>query len=300
MANGVASTLDLVPVPGAPDRLMRREAARQMGALRVAFQAHFGVPLYLAETFRSLDTQWSYYRTYPKGAAAYPGTSFHGTGDAADCWTGVDKYGTPQHNWMQANAPAFGFTNTQGKATRSSRYPNGEAHHWVYVGRPTVVAGLDIEEIDMPITEAEMNRIAQKAAETVWNITALNPANGQQTRYGDLVRYGEQSDLQRRDELLDRLPARILDAPIPRAGEAEADGTPKFTSWRDWVSYTQKFADYARGGDPVDLDEAELGAVIAAKLAPIVAASVGKLTDAEIDALAKAVVDEQARRLTNS
>jgi hypothetical protein len=172
MANGVASTLDLVPVPGAPDRLMRREAARQMGALRAAFAAHFGVPLYLAETFRSLKTQQDYYRTYPRGSAAVPGTSFHGTGDAADIWTGVDKYGTPQHQWMQANAPAYGFTNTQGKATRSSRYPNGEAHHWVYVGRPTIVAGLDSATIDndgndmADITQGQVQWIANTLLDT--------------------------------------------------------------------------------------------------------------------------------------
>jgi hypothetical protein len=210
MANGVASTLDLAPVPGLPDRLMRREAARQMGALRAAFKAHFGVPLYLAETFRSLKTQQDYYRTMPKGSAAYPGTSPHGLGDAADIWTGVDKYGTPQHQWMQANAPAYGFTNTQGKNTKSSRYPNGEAHHWVYVGRPTTVAGLETEEIEMPLTEQEMNTIAQRAAETVWNIAEVNAANGVRTRMGDMQRYGELSDVARRDELMARL-AQIVE-----------------------------------------------------------------------------------------
>jgi hypothetical protein len=206
MANGVASTLDLAPVPGLPDRLMRREAARQMGALRAAFAAHFGVPLYLAETFRSLKTQQDYYRTYPRGSAAVPGTSFHGTGDAADIWTGVDKYGTPQHQWMQANAPAYGFTNTQGKATRSSRYPNGEAHHWVYVGRPTAVAGLDTEEIDMPLTKDDYEKIAG----FVWAYPLKNHADGRAPAAGDLVGFSQVSDIARRDELMARL-AQIVE-----------------------------------------------------------------------------------------
>jgi hypothetical protein len=210
MANGVASTLDLIEVPkisdGEPTRLMRREAARQMGALRRAFARHFGGPPYLAETFRSLATQQDYYRTFPKGSAAPPGTSFHGTGDAADIWTGVDKYGTPQHQWMQENAPAYGFTNTQGKNTKSSRYPNGEAHHWVYVGRPTIVAGLDTEEIDMPLTKDDYDKIAG----VVWAYPLKNHADGQAPAAGDLVGYTQVSDIQRRDEIMARL-AQIVE-----------------------------------------------------------------------------------------
>jgi hypothetical protein len=159
---------------------------------------------------RSAPSQQDYYRTFPKGSAAPPGTSFHGTGDAADIWTGVDKYGTPQHQWMQENGPAYGFTNTQGKNTKSSRYPNGEAHHWVYVGRPTIVAGLETEEIDMPLTQDEINTIAQRAAETVWNIAEVNAANGVQTRMGDMQRYGEWATVARRDEIMARL-AQIVE-----------------------------------------------------------------------------------------
>lgn len=253
MANGVASTLDLIQVPGVSEpRLMRREAARQMGALRVAFQKHFGVPLYLAETFRSLKTQQDYYRTYPKGAAAYPGTSYHGTGDAADCWTGVDRYGTPEHNWMQANAPAYGFTNTQGKATRSSRYPNGEAHHWVYVGRPTIVAGTGAT----PIEEQELNAddkawmngfgdalIGQlKAAipPAVWGQMLENPANGNKaTMAGDLLRYGEQSDVQRRDEILAGVGRAVAGFPLDRPDLPQANGKPQQTQMGDMVRYLQ-------------------------------------------------------------
>ncbi|WP_181034742.1 M15 family metallopeptidase [Clavibacter michiganensis] len=210
MANGVASTLDLVEVPkmsaGEPTRLMRREAARQMGALRREFAKEFGSPPYLAETFRSLATQQDYYRTFPKGSAAFPGTSFHGTGDAADMWTGIDKYGTPQHQWMQRNAPAYGFTNTQGKATRSSRYPNGEAHHWVYVGRPAIVAGLNTEEIDMGLSNEDVERVGQN----LLNIERENPANGRLTKIGDLIRYGEYAGIARRDEIMARL-AQIVE-----------------------------------------------------------------------------------------
>jgi hypothetical protein len=191
-------------------------------------------------------------------------------------------------------------------------------HHQLWVGTATVDANLrdplahysattasggdthpiDTDGNDMAdITEAQMNRIAQKSAETVWNILLVNAASGTPTKAGDLLRYNEVSDAARRDELLRELPDRILDTPIVRAGEVDETGAPKLTPWRDWVGYTQKFVDFLKGdGDRPDLDGAELGAAVAARLAPIVAASVGELSDDEVARLATAFADEQARR----
>jgi hypothetical protein len=159
MANGVASTLDLAEV--VPGRLMIRTAARQMRGLMAAFMAEFGYPPELAETFRSIETQQHYANTLPAGTFARPGTSNHGWGTAADMWSGISKYGTPQNNWMQGNAPAYGFTNDQGRATKSRTYPNGEAHHWVYVGNPTIVATGE-ELAEMSALFDALGRIEQK------------------------------------------------------------------------------------------------------------------------------------------
>jgi hypothetical protein len=61
--------------------------------------------------------------------AAKPGTSKHGLGRALDLGGGVNNWGTPQRQWMVANAPAFGWRSPdwaqQGHATP-------EPWHWEF------------------------------------------------------------------------------------------------------------------------------------------------------------------------
>lgn len=58
--------------------------------------------------------------------AAYPGHSNHQSGRALDINVGR-SFTSAIYKWLAANAPAYGFTNTEGSSI-------GEPHHWVYQG----------------------------------------------------------------------------------------------------------------------------------------------------------------------
>jgi len=97
--------------------------------------------LQMVSSARASGIQWSItdsYRTYEVqvrlaqekglygegGLAARPGTSRHGWGLAVDLGPrgGADTSGTPENNWLVANANSFGFQTIP-----------GEPWHWQYV-----------------------------------------------------------------------------------------------------------------------------------------------------------------------
>jgi hypothetical protein len=318
MGNGNLDVSTLVQIDGEPGDLLRRDAAGYWNALQRDFRRAMGHGIAVREAYRPLGVQIGYFVTrYTKTsrntglwydgsywvkkagvpAAARPGTSKHGDGLAVD--VNVDSFNSAAYRWLAANAGRYGFGNNQGRN-------DGEPWHWVFgETRPTVSpAGVSSQPIDndgndmADISEEQMNRIAQKAAETTWKIALRNEVDGATREAGTLLGNIEKA--------ISLVPSRVLTAPVARAGEFNDDGSPKYTELGAWIGFGQKFVDYivaeVRGTASArpDLDEAELGEAIAAKLAPIVAASVGKLTDAEVDALAAAVVNEQARRLTKS
>ena len=65
------------------------------------------------------------------GLAARPGHSNHGWGTAADLCGGIDRFGTPTHDWMLANAPLFGWFHPAW-AEPSGKLP--EPWHWEFGG----------------------------------------------------------------------------------------------------------------------------------------------------------------------
>lgn len=90
------------------------EAAAQLLKLEAAFQEHFGKPAIILEGYRSLATQQQYWADWQAGKpgahrAAYPGTSNHGYGRAADFASSIDLFDSAEHQWMVANAPTYGW-----------------------------------------------------------------------------------------------------------------------------------------------------------------------------------------------
>lgn len=90
------------------------EAAAHLIELEAAFTAKWGYPAIIIEGYRSLATQQDLYRHWINrdlgyNLAAYPGTSNHGYGRAADFGSHIDVYGSPQKDWMNAHAPEFGW-----------------------------------------------------------------------------------------------------------------------------------------------------------------------------------------------
>lgn len=80
-----------------------------------AFRAATGRALYVAEAFRSLETQ-QYYVDHPpvKGSAvARAGTSIHGFGLAIDIWSGINEgFNTPEHLTWESVSAKYGWRNT--------------------------------------------------------------------------------------------------------------------------------------------------------------------------------------------
>lgn len=149
-------------------------ASDSMGRLRVAFKKEFGKELVVSYGYRSGAVQERIFlsrydhtprkgntyanggiinwrgRTWHKKAgvapAAAPYTSNHGLGRAVDLGSGVGSFSSKEYKWMSANAPKYGWTNTEGARIR-------EAWHWVYNSandkmRPTAStkpAGLKID-----------------------------------------------------------------------------------------------------------------------------------------------------------
>ncbi|GAA1991309.1 hypothetical protein GCM10009799_16480 [Nocardiopsis rhodophaea] len=127
-ANGRIPRSALCPLPQ-PGEMLRADAAAAFIELDGAFQDRFGRPMCVADSYRPLDEQVRLFREMAAGMAAHPGTSTHGLGRAVDLCGGVNEYGSVEHEWMLANAPAYGWENPAWAR-------NGfEPWHWEFAGR---------------------------------------------------------------------------------------------------------------------------------------------------------------------
>lgn len=152
--------------------LFEREAAEHLVQLEAAFQQKFGYQAIILQGYRALGepsdmapaqpTQWGYYNLYRKTdplRASTPGTSPHGYARSADFASGVDQYGSQQKEWMDANAPAFGWHPT------GNTFPRKEAWHYDYIpGTATASLTATTLEDDMPTTEEVVNGLLNHAA----------------------------------------------------------------------------------------------------------------------------------------
>ncbi|ACV09822.1 peptidase M15B and M15C DD-carboxypeptidase VanY/endolysin [Jonesia denitrificans DSM 20603] len=126
-------------------------AANSANRLAKAFEAHFGKPLRATDGYRTYALQKKIFQERydrmsigrgPYGdvrwwnggrwvrmrgaAAAVPGTSNHGLGLAVDFASGINtSFTSREYKWMSANAPAYGWTNSEGASVN-------EPWHWVY------------------------------------------------------------------------------------------------------------------------------------------------------------------------
>lgn len=111
--------------------LMQHAAAKSYQDM-VAAAAYAGISWTITDSYRNYASQVKVAKDkglYTHGGlAATPGTSNHGRGLAVDLGGGVNKYGTPQHEWLKNNAARFGFFNI-----------DREPWHWEYRGNGTVV-----------------------------------------------------------------------------------------------------------------------------------------------------------------
>lgn len=110
----------------------RKEAAGALADLNVPFRKRFGKDIPVGEGMRGIDRQNYYYDRYINRlpgwtVAAYPGTSNHGWGLAADFGSPINNSNSDMHKWLQANAGGYGWF--------WAGADFGEPWHWEYDGR---------------------------------------------------------------------------------------------------------------------------------------------------------------------
>jgi LAS superfamily LD-carboxypeptidase LdcB len=84
----------------------------------------------VTDAYRSFAEQVDLYARKPH-LAAYPGRSNHGWGTAVDLCGGAQRFATPEHEWLRAHAPLFGWFHPSWAAAGGSR---PEAWHWEFAG----------------------------------------------------------------------------------------------------------------------------------------------------------------------
>jgi peptidoglycan DL-endopeptidase CwlO len=107
---------------------LRCDAAASYALMSEAFEAAFGNRLCITDSYRSFDSQVSAFARKP-ALAAVPGTSNHGWALAVDLCGGVHLAGSPEWNWMWANAGRFGFVQPSWAAPGGEK---PEPWHWEY------------------------------------------------------------------------------------------------------------------------------------------------------------------------
>ena len=111
-----------------PAHRLRCDAAAAYTAMSAAYQAAFGTPLCITDSYRSFAAQVDAHVRKP-AITAVPGTSNHGWGLAVDLCGGINVFGTAQTAWMQLNAGHFGWVHPDWADARGQ---NPEPWHWEY------------------------------------------------------------------------------------------------------------------------------------------------------------------------
>lgn len=132
-SNGAIPTSALVAIPWAMGRYLRADACQALVDLNRAFRARFSRDIGVTDAYRDYATQVRL--KAEKGAfAAKPGTSNHGWALATDLASSINSFGTPEHEWMRANAPAYGWIHPSWAHDNDPNNGQQEPWHWEYIG----------------------------------------------------------------------------------------------------------------------------------------------------------------------
>jgi hypothetical protein len=128
-ANGRIPLSALQPLKARPDKYLRPDAATVFDLLGESYRRAFGTPICITDAYRTYAEQVAA-KASKDDMAATPGTSRHGLGLAVDLCGGIEADGTPQHLWMLANAPGYGWQSPPW-ARPGGAGPH-EPWHWEY------------------------------------------------------------------------------------------------------------------------------------------------------------------------
>jgi hypothetical protein len=106
--NGQIPVDALCELAAQPGEYLRADAATAFDGMSRAFAARFGTPICVTDSYRTYDEQVRLKAEKP-ALAATPGTSNHGWGTATDLCGGIQNFGTPEHEWLAANAPLYNW-----------------------------------------------------------------------------------------------------------------------------------------------------------------------------------------------
>lgn len=120
----------LTQIPWAPGHRLRADAVAALVNMNLEYRAAFGEDIAISDSYRDYDAQVRV-KAEKGWLAATPGTSNHGWALAVDLGGGVNRFGTPQHNWMVANAGRFGWVHPSWAQQGGSK---PEAWHWEFNG----------------------------------------------------------------------------------------------------------------------------------------------------------------------
>lgn len=128
--NGQIPPSALCPLLGAPGESLRPAAAAAFNTMSKAYQRDTGHTLCVTDSYRSYGQQ--VVTKADRGSfAAAPGSSNHGLGKALDLCGGVNNFGHPAHQWMQQNAPLYGWFHPSWAGSGGSL---PEPWHWEFSG----------------------------------------------------------------------------------------------------------------------------------------------------------------------
>lgn len=185
--NGKIPAGELCAPKSAPNHRFRCDAARAFDALSADYAKRFGSALQITDSYRDYAGQVRC-REQKGALCAKPGTSNHGWAMAMDAAGGVEKFGTPQHQWMTQNAARHGWTHPSW-AQQSGSKP--EPWHWEYTGTAPTAGTGDMTTVAGAQAYARSAVLRRGWAETeysqclaplwhkesTWNYKAKNPTS---------------------------------------------------------------------------------------------------------------------------
>lgn len=129
--NGFLPASSLCWLRTAPRHRLVARAARAFDEMSLAYaRENGGTYLCVTDSYRDYGAQVDVFRRKPN-LAATPGRSQHGWGLAVDFCGGIQRFGSPSHEWMKANAARFGWVHPDWAEPDGSR---PEPWHWEYRG----------------------------------------------------------------------------------------------------------------------------------------------------------------------
>ena len=128
--NGLIPHEMMCSLPWAPHHRLRCDAQKALVQMNEAFKLEFGYDIGITDAYRTYEEQVRL-KAEKGHMAATPGKSNHGWGLALDLGTGINRWDTPQHNWMKTHARKFGWNNP---AWAQKGKGKEEPWHWEYVG----------------------------------------------------------------------------------------------------------------------------------------------------------------------